>query len=277
MASAGGVGWSDAKDVNQAHWNDLATVHGEDRYYDAKALLRGEDSLVEEEDAAVRAAVGDVAGLDVLHIQCHIGFDSISLARRGARVTGVDFSRAALAKAASLAVRCGVQVEWVEGDATALPEQLAGRFDLAYATIGVLSWIHDMEPWMTSAYSTLRPGGRLVVVETHPLAQMIDNWDPLTVDMPYANDGGHRFDAGSYANTEAVIENESSVVYAHSLGEVVTAAVRAGFRIDALSEHLDTSFQEREMGSLEGDGRWRLRLQGHPLPLLFTLLATRPG
>lgn len=134
VASAGGLGWLDAKHVNRAHWDDLATVHGEDRYYDAEALLRGEDSLVEEEDAAVRAAVGDVAGLDVLHIQCHIGFDSISFARRGARVVGVDFARTALAKAASLAQRCGVQVEWIEGDATALPEQLKGRFDLAYAT-----------------------------------------------------------------------------------------------------------------------------------------------
>jgi SAM-dependent methyltransferase len=104
----------------------------------------------------------------VVHIQCHIGFDSIALARRGARVTGVDFSRTALAKAADLAERCGVEIEWVQADATALPDRLSGGFDLAYATIGAICWIEDIGAWMRCAAATLRPGGRLVLVEISP-------------------------------------------------------------------------------------------------------------
>src|SRR5215210_4491972 len=105
----------------------MAAIHGQDRYYDSEALVEGRRDLGLLESAAV----GDVRGCDLVHIQCHIGFDTIMLARRGARVTGVDFSDAALAKARDLAERSGVEAEWVQADATALPESLHGRFDVA--------------------------------------------------------------------------------------------------------------------------------------------------
>lgn len=132
----------------------------------------------------------DLRGRDVVHIQCHIGFDTIALARRGARVTGVDFSRASLAKAAELAERCGVEIEWVQANATALPDSLRGGFDVAYATIGAICWIEDIGAWMRSAAATLRPGGRLVLVEIHPLYAMVEAaGEPLRLDFPYAFDG----------------------------------------------------------------------------------------
>ena len=270
--------WAEAREVNRARWDELAAIHGHDAYYDVAALVEGRDSLTEEEDGAVREAVGEVAGLDVLHVQCHIGFDSISLARRGARVTGVDFSTGSLTKAAELAAACGVEIEWVEADATDLPAQLGGRFDLAYATVGVMSWIHDVDAWMRSVFATLRSGGRLVLLDIHPLFGMIASSDPLTYDFPYAYSGAHRFDMqGSYANPDAELTHTASVEYAHSLGEITTAAIEAGFRVDGLSEHLESSFEERGLPKLEADGRWRLRVDGWPLPLFFTLRATRPG
>jgi len=263
----------DALDVNRAHWDALAAVHGQDAYYDKDALVSGRDSLNELE----AAAVGDVTGLDVLHLQCHIGFDSISLARRGARVTGADFSPKSLAAAAELATRAGVEVEWVEADATALPETLHGRFDVVYATSGVLCWIADIDAWMQSVASALRPGGRLVLVELHPLYLMVSSTDPLVLDFPYAFDGGRTFDEpGSYADAEADVAATTTVEYAHSLGEVVTAAVGAGLRIDALHEHLDAARDLR--GGLlprEADGRCRLRVGGEVLPLFYTLRASR--
>jgi SAM-dependent methyltransferase len=158
---------ADDRETNRAHWDALAAVHGQDAYYDAEALVGGADSLSDHEDAAVRDAVGEVDGRDVMHLQCHIGFDSISLARRGARVTGVDFSPASLAKARALAARAGVKVEFVEGDATALPGQLHGRFDLVYSSMGVLCWIEDLAAWMRSVRAALRVSGeRLPVLFT---------------------------------------------------------------------------------------------------------------
>src|ERR671918_2637737 len=119
-----------ARRINRAHWDALASAHGQDAYYDTEALVAGADTLREAESAGVGEAVGAVAGLDVLHLQCHIGFDSVSLARRGARVVGIDFSPASLEKARALSRRCEVDVEFVEADATKLPAELHNRFDL---------------------------------------------------------------------------------------------------------------------------------------------------
>src|ERR1044072_8166393 len=109
-----------ARRINRAHWDALASAHGQDAYYDSEALVAGRASLTEAETAGIREAIGAVAGLDVLHLQCHIGFDAISLARRGARVVGADFSPASLEKARALAKRCEVDVDFVEADATRL-------------------------------------------------------------------------------------------------------------------------------------------------------------
>jgi SAM-dependent methyltransferase len=268
----------DPTPVNVRFWDALASAHGGDGdgYYELDALVAGRSSLSDVEASAVRESVGDVTGLDVLHVQCHLGMDAVSLARSGARVTGVDFSPVAVRRARELADRCGVGVEYVVGDSTALPASLSARFDVAYATIGVLCWIADLDAWMTSVRSTLRPGGRLVLVDLHPMLQMVGSTDPLHLDMPYAFAGPQRFEeTESYAGVTAEPGTGHNVNYAHSLGEVVSAAVRAGLRVDALHEHLDAAFDPR--GNVlvrEEDGRCRLRLGGHPLPLLFTLLAS---
>jgi SAM-dependent methyltransferase len=278
MDASEGLNWAEVRALNRARWDCLAEVHGQDAYYDAAALIAGADTLTVEEEEVVRAAVGDIAGLDVLRVQCHIGFDSISLARRGAKVTGTDFSAASLDKARRLADQCGVQVEWVEADSTELPTELAGRFDLAYATAGVICWIQDMVAWMRSVYSTLRPGGQLVLLDFHPLSVMLDSTEPLVFAMPYANDGGHFFEEpGSYAAPGATLAHQAMVQYSHSLGEVVTAAASAGFVVDELVERGDVSARfSRGVASHDSDGRWRLRVAGEALPLVFALRATRP-
>jgi SAM-dependent methyltransferase len=236
--------------------------------------------LREAEAAAVAHAAPDLRGRDVVHIQCHIGFDTIALARRGARVTGVDFSGASLTKAADLAERCGVEIEWVQADAAALPDSLHGGFDLAYATIGAICWIEDVGAWMRCAAATLRSGGRLVLVEIHPLYGMVEAAsEPLRLDFPYAFDGPRRFDEpGSYADPDANVPVTAEVVYAHSLGEVVNAAIAAGLRIDALREHMESDLDPRGDLLTQGqDGRYRLEVSGECLPVLFTLIATRPA
>jgi SAM-dependent methyltransferase len=267
-----------ARRLNRAHWDALAALHGHDGYYDEDALAEGADSLHDHEVAGVREAVGAVAGLDVLHVQCHIGFDSISLARRGARVTAVDFSHASLEKARALARRCDVEVDFVEGDATALGPELHNRFDLAYATVGVTCWIDDMDAWMRSVAATLRTGGRLMLLDLHPLFQMLDSVDPLRIDFPYAFDGGRTFDEdGSYADPELRVAATETVQYAHSLGEIVNAAIGAGLRIERLEEHLDAARDPRgTVLAAEDDGRYRARVGGEALPLLYTLIARRP-
>jgi SAM-dependent methyltransferase len=264
----------DATALNKALWDARGRAHGQDAYYDAAGLIAGADTLSPLE----AAAAGDVAGLDVLHLQCHIGFDAISLARRGARVTGLDFSPASLAKARELAARAEVPVEFVEGDATDLPPALAGRFDLVYATLGVLCWIGDLDAWMRSVAAALRPSGRLALVELHPLYLMLDSVEPLRVDFPYQGAEPRRFDEpGSYADPDLRLAATESVQYAHGLGEVVSAAVRAGLRVERLEEHAGGLERDPRGDVLprEADGLHRLRVGGELLPTLFTLAAVR--
>ncbi len=275
------------------HWERLAELHGrgDDRYYDLDRLVAGGTLMGDAEQGALDAAVGtDLTGRSALHLQCHLGCDAITLARWGATVTAVDFSATALERARALAEACGVALTTIEAEATALPPSLNGRFDLVYASIGVLCWIDDLEAWMQGVARVLRPSGVLVLVELHPLWNAVDQRDPLRVDFPYAFDGPHRFtQSGSYANREAEVTS-TTVQYGHSLGEVVTAAIDAGLRIERLEEHLSAVQDFRDDGTLvlEDDGRYRLRLgtsvddQGAPwpavpLPVLFTLIARRPG
>jgi SAM-dependent methyltransferase len=267
-----------ARRINRAHWDALAAAHGQDAYYDTEALIAGADSLHEAEAAGVREAVGAVAGLDVMHLQCHIGFDAISLARRGARVVGVDFSSAALEKARGLARRAQVDVEFVEAEATALPHELHNRFDLVYATIGVLIWIDDLRAWMRSVAAALRGGGKLLLVDIHPVYLMLDSIDPPRYDFPYAYDGPRGFDEpGSYAGADLPVAATQTVQYAHSIAEVVTAAQAAGLRISHLDEDMDADFDPRgEVLTAEDDGRYRVRIDGEVLPILFTLVAAKP-
>lgn len=267
---------ADPGTINEAHWDALAGVHGEgDAYYDVAALVEGRFALGAAERAAVALAAGDVAGRDVLHVQCHIGFDTIGLARMGARATGVDFSEASLAKARALAGRCGVDVAFVRGDSRDLPAELHGRFDLVYATIGVLNWIDDLDRWMRSARAALRPGGRLALVDIHPLLTAVSSIDPLVLDFAYGGGAEQRFDEpGSYADPDADVAATATVEWPHSLGEIVTAALGAGLRVVALREHLEADHDPRgRMLAREDDGLLRFRVSGVALPVLYTLIA----
>jgi SAM-dependent methyltransferase len=182
-----------------------------------------------------------------------------------------------LAKAEHVARRAGVEVSWIQADAVSIPAHLAERFDLAYATIGAICWIEDISAWMRSVAATLCPGGRLVLIEIHPLLLMVGQREPFVLDFPYAFDGPHHFhDANTYAKPEAELASSENVNFAHSLGEIMTAAIQAGLRIDSLTEHVEASHSPRPpIVPREADGRYRLRLDGQLLPIVFSLLATK--
>ena len=269
----------DATEINLRFWEGMAAVHaqgGEGNYYDVEALVRRERPLGDWEERAL-GAVGDVAGLDVVQIQSHIGVDAIILAQRGARVTAVDFSPTALAAGRDIAQRAGVELEWVEADANALPSELDGRFDVAWVTIGAITWIEDLDAWTKGVARTLRHGGRLVMVEMHPIAQMFNTLDPLVLDGNYAFGGPEVWDEdGSYADADAKLPATKSVGFAHSLGETLTAALAADLVIERFEEHMDTEFDPRgDLLTRGDDGRYRLLLGAKSLPVLFTLVARK--
>lgn len=267
----------DATAVNRRRWDALAALHGQgdDAYYDVAGFLGGASTLNDRERSEVAAAAGRVTGLDLLHLQCHFGLDTLSWAREGARVTGVDFSAAAVRRAGELAADAGLAAEFVVADVLALPGSLAGRFDLVFASYGVLCWIPSAAAWMRSAAACLRPGGALVLIDIHPLVTMADSVQPLVADFPYAGEQPVRFSsASSYAVGGLDAAAADTIEYPHGLGEVVSAAASAGLTVSALTEWFD---EERDSKLVAGDdGRVRYPFGGQWLPTSYSLRAVRP-
>lgn len=269
-------------DLNRAWWDERAALHGQDRVYDTAGFLAGASTLfgLDHETA------GDVTGRDLVHLQCHTGMDTLSWLRAGARsVTGVDFSPVAVRRATDTAAAAGLadRATFVVADVLAVPAALHGRFDVCFASLGVLGWIGDVGAWMRTAHALLRPGGHLALVDAHPLFQMAASADPLVLDFPYVNDGPRTLDdgtTGSYAVPDAATTHNVTVEQGHSLGEIVTAAAGAGLVVERLGEHVATESDcGRDILPRDPDGlfRWRFGEQGELLPILYSLRARRPG
>jgi SAM-dependent methyltransferase len=283
---------------NLDFWEKAAAIHGtqgdDTRHYKFDSVVEGGTLMTRLEQRAVARATGapedeplrGVTDKDVLYLQSHLGADGVVMARAGARVTCADFSATALARAQELASRVGVTIETVETDSRALPESLHGRFDLVYVTVGAICWIDDLALWMRQVSLALRPGGRLAMVEIHPLYQMVFETAPeLVIDFPYGGGAAESFtDTGSYAAPDADFVT-TTTNYAHSIGDIVTGAVRAGLRIDLLEEHVEMEINPRGDSSVQQgeDGLYRL-LMGRgravgmppePMPVFFTLIATK--
>ncbi|UMP04100.1 bifunctional 2-polyprenyl-6-hydroxyphenol methylase/3-demethylubiquinol 3-O-methyltransferase UbiG [Amycolatopsis sp. EV170708-02-1] len=271
----------DATEINRAWWDHLAGLHGDDDYYDVPGFLDGGSSLDEREWAEVTAAVGQVSGMTLLHLQCHIGLDTLSFARKGAVVTGIDYSTTAIRRARELAAAAGLPATFRLADVQDLPTDLHGRFDLVFASYGIFYWIEKPLSWMRSAAAALRPGGGLVIVETHPLLQMFRSGDPAVAVFPYGGGQPQRRPVGStYAGVSLPPARSMTVGFAHGIGEMVTAAAESGFRIDTVTEYLDRATPE--LGAPEtltrgSDGRYRLVVGGQALPVAYGIRATKPG
>lgn len=267
---------ADGLAANQALWDTLAKIHGtspNDLSYNVEDFLAGRQTL----HGIERELAGDVAGKDLLHLHCHFGMDTMSWARLGARVTGVDFSPVAIARAQALAERAGLAAEFIEADAQHLPDSLARRFDLVVATYGILSWIGDLDAWMRGAAGTLRPGGRLVLVDLHPAFQTVLSIEPFVADWPYGGGEPQRsVMSGSYADPNAEMVPQETVQYPYSLGEIVTAAASAGLLVERVGEHTETESDGRHILPQGPDGMYRFPFGDTHLPIMYSLRATAP-
>lgn len=264
--------------ANRALWDELTAIHERSDFYDLEGFKRGGIRLREYE----LEEVGSVEGKDLLHLQCHFGLDTLSWARLGARVTGADFSEAAVALARRIAGELGIDATFLHAEVTEVPERLGRDFDVVYTSRGVLGWLPDIERWAEVAAQLVRPGGIFYVTEIHPVAQVFDDEDvrlgELRLRYPYfSRDKPMEFHVqGSYADRTAEVSSPVEYGWSHGLGEVVSAIATAGLRIEFLHEF---PFVAWEMPFLElrDDGMWRLPAgQEGEVPLFFSLRATKP-
>ena len=269
----------DYRDVNRAWWDERAAAHAAALQYERYVADPGFLSQVVRFDLP---RLGTISGLRGVHLQCHIGTDTVSLARLGASMTGLDFSAAAVEQARRLAGRLGADARFVQGEVYSAAEVLGrGGFDLVFTGIGALCWLPDIGRWAQVAADLLRPGGRLFLRECHPMLWALDEArqdDLLVVRYPYFERAEPVVfeDAGSYVPTEVVFQHASIRVWNHGLGEIVTALLDAGLQITGLAEH-DSVPWEALPGKMERipGGEWRLTDQPWRLPHSYTLQAVK--
>lgn len=230
-------------------------------------------------NALERAEVGDVHGRSLLHLQCHVGLDTLSWARLGARVTGVDFSAAGIATARSLAADIDPSARFVEADVLALPDHLDGTFDIVYTSHGVLGWLPDLRRWAEVVAEFLAPDGFVYVFESHPAAWMLDNKEARPrLRLKYSYFGEPEPLAFEYESPHTVPGTRITGFeygWGHSLGDIITALAEAGLRIDFLHEWPFVRWQMLPSMEPGEDGWWHLP-EGLPtMPLSFSLRASR--
>jgi SAM-dependent methyltransferase len=265
---------------NRDLWDEWTRMHVGSAFYDVESFRNGEHPIRVADYE--RDEVGSVDGRTLLHLQCHFGLDTLSWARLGATVTGVDFSRESIAAANQLAADVGIPATFLQSDVYRLPEVLDDQFDIVYTSGGVLEWLPDIAAWGRVAAHYVRPGGFMYVAEVHPVAQVFEfeGVEPgeLRLRYPYWTHAEpiSTEEQGSYADHTASTAPLVSNGWNHSLGEIVTSLADAGLRLEFLHE-LD--FVHWKMDYLvEGeDGRWRLPAGSKgSLPLSFSLKATKP-
>lgn len=265
--------------ANHAWWQERALLHAESPMYRPwiTKLREGEPALFPLE----RELVGDPAGLRLLHVPCHIGHDTLSWALLGAEVTGVDFSENALSEAAELTAALGLEAEWIHADAMAMPDSLNGRFDVVVATYGAYGWMKDLDAWVRGIARALAPGGRFILVDGHPLYVALDpaaaESGSYTVVEPVMGGGPAVNESpGSYADSTAETVHNRNVGWCHGIGEIVTALLAAGLRLDHLREH-DWCVWNALPNMVERDGVFELPEPWHTkIPLMFSIVVSKP-
>lgn len=264
--------------LNRANWDERVAIHmGPGSDYDIDRLRAGHYRL----HAIEEAELGPVAGLRVLHLQCHFGVDTLALAQRGAIVTGLDFSAPAIAAARGLAAELGLEAQFVEADLYDARAVLEGSFDVVYTSWGTICWLPDIQAWAREIASLLRPGGQFYFVDVHPAAMVFGDEVPTESGrpgwfVPYFHSGVLELvNTTDYADPNAVVVNSRTHEFVHPLADVVQAVLDAGLRLTMLHEHDCVAWRAFSC-LVEGPGGLWFFPDRPWLPLSYSLKAIKP-
>jgi len=259
-----------AEKGNRTHWDELAEVHAES--YDYEKLIKGGHVM----DSIQTGEVGEVRNRSLLHLQCHIGTDTLSWARLGADVTGVDISPVSLRVAQKLAKKAGLSARFIESSVYDLPDKLDSTFDIVYTSIGVLCWLSDLSTWAGIIRKYLKPGGFFYLMESHPFMHVFDDEsDGLIVRYPYFHKQAPYewpADYPDYSDSEYTVQSPSWE-WQWSISDILNALIENDLKIDFLNEHSVIPWKALPDMIKCNDGFWRLPEGTNNLPLMFSLRA----
>ncbi|MDD3043847.1 MAG: class I SAM-dependent methyltransferase [Candidatus Delongbacteria bacterium] len=255
--------------TNKKNWNERVGIHKKSRFYDVEGFIKGRSSL----DRLELEELGDVKGKRLLHLQCHFGMSTLSLARLGAEVTGADFSDKAIELAKELTEQTGLKAEFVCSNVLELDEHLKGEYDIVFASYGVFCWINDLNRWFEIASYFLKPGGELVILDGHPTNHLFEyNEEKKEIEMigPYFNNGPHRYvEDNTYTDGDEKLVNNVEYEWAHPVSEFINSAVKNGLRIKSFKEYPFMSWNRYPNMVKNDEGYWYL--EGKDLPFTFSM------
>lgn len=260
--------------ANQLNWNERVAIHINSKDYDLASFKAGRCSLksIELEE------LGDVSGKSLLHLQCHFGMDTLSWAKRGAKVTGVDFAEQAIEQARALATELGIDAKFVLSSVYDLPQNLDGKFDIVFTSYGVLCWLNDIASWSKTISHFLKPDGIFYVIDGHPTGIMFDedSADQLLIRHSYFNSGPEKYDSPyTYTDGDALIKNTTSYEWSHSIGEIVNSLINEGLEIQFIHEFPFCFHRYMPLMIEDKDGWWRLPDGDERIPFMFSLRAKK--
>lgn len=257
---------------NRKAWNQKVAIHRDSDFYNLKAFQNGVSSL----NAIELDLLGMIEGKTLLHLQCHFGMDTLSLGRMGALVTGVDIADDAIRMAKELAAAESFPSHFICCNVYDVRTHIQRKFDIVFTSYGTIGWLPDLNAWAEIIADSLKPGGRFMIVEFHPVVWMLSE-DFTYIKYPYSSPPSEPIietETGTYADRNATITT-TTYSWNHGLADVISALLKVGLEIDHFEEFTYSPydcFTNVEKGL---DGMWRVKGLGDKLPMVYALSATK--
>ncbi|MGJ1364352.1 class I SAM-dependent methyltransferase [Sphingobacterium spiritivorum] len=258
-------------EINKTSWNTKTTVHINSDFYDVENFKKGKSSLNDIE----LQLLGDIKGKKILHLQCHFGQDTLSLARMGANVTGIDLSDKAIQVAQELATELELAARFICSDVYELPQVLEEEFDIVYTSYGTIGWLPDLDKWASVVSKFLKPDGKFAFVEFHPFMWVWDD-DFKYIQYSYFKDGAIIENVtGSYADREADITHET-VSWNHALEEVFNSLIGQQLTITSFNEYKYSPYSCFNNLVEIAPQQFQVRGMENKIPMVYSLTASKP-
>lgn len=258
--------------VNREAWNSRVETHLRSDFYDLDGFKRGRNSLT----ASELEFLGNVSAKSILHLQCHFGQETISMARMGAKVTGSDLSDKAIAAAQALSQEMGVPADFICSDVYTLAEKLNQKFDVVFTSFGTIGWLPDVSEWLNVVSHFLKPGGTFVFVDFHPVVWMFDdNFDKIAYSY-FQREAIIEEEIGSYADRESAIMNRT-ITWNHSMDQVLGGLLEKGFLLEKFKEYDSSPYKCFQHTVEVSPGQFQIKHLKDKLPMVYALRAKWQG
>jgi len=256
--------------INKKTWNTKTAIHVKSDFYDNENFIKGQTSL----NAIELELLGDVNGKSILHLQCHFGQDTISLQRMGAKVTGVDLSDKAIDVAKDLTKKTKTDTQFICCDLYDLPKFLDEKFDIVYTSYGTIGWLPDIDKWAAIISQFLKPKGKFIFVEFHPVVWMFDD-DFTKIKYNYFKDAPIiETEQGTYADKNAPIALQT-ITWNHSISEVMNSLIVSGLEINYLHEYDYSPYNCFNKTIKIHSKKFRVKHLKNNIPMVYSIVATK--